>query len=213
MYVLHPNKQLQQLFASQPYQGVHPKDATYIFLGLDANYAPDIEQNPIFSTLLEYHTNAIAFWKKYQFHHPFLLKDYKGNGKKYHKEFSKIGIPPHFAEQVAFIEVLDVATTGINKLSVHDLNLAHIQLIKDSIFSGTPKVVFMSDTVFQLLKKTKIFSWLTPATTQDNHLLKVFYQDSQVVIYKYLHFSTFGKFQEQKTFEMNAIAQIMKIQK
>jgi len=38
MYVPHPSRELTELFAQKPYQGVAPDRAAFLFVGLDANY-------------------------------------------------------------------------------------------------------------------------------------------------------------------------------
>ena len=48
MYDPHPSVALNQAFAAGPFQGAEPERATYLFVGLDANYSPAIEQNPVF---------------------------------------------------------------------------------------------------------------------------------------------------------------------
>ena len=44
MYNHHPSPRLNELFAKRPYQGVDPIHAKYVFIGLDANYAEDVDQ-------------------------------------------------------------------------------------------------------------------------------------------------------------------------
>ncbi|WP_235985111.1 hypothetical protein [Acinetobacter baretiae] len=208
MYAPHPNKQLHQVFSEKPYQGCCPIAAEFLFIGLDANYASDIENQLIFPKLIEYHQDAVLFWKRYGLHHPFLLDSYKGSGRKYHKEFAKIGISAKYADKISFIEVLHVPTTGRNVLTLADLNDHHLDYIKQAIFSQQKKAVFMSDTVFRLLKKTTMFAWLNDAVVVTSSVLKVFHQPFPM-IYKHLHFSTYGKFQVQKEAEMKAIFDII----
>ena len=90
MYYLHPNNKLNELFAQRPYQGADPMKAKFVFIGLDANYDTSIEASGIFDELVEYLADGVTFWSKYGVHHPFLLPKYKGDGKLYHRNFSKI---------------------------------------------------------------------------------------------------------------------------
>ncbi|EPJ3607188.1 hypothetical protein ACWQBJ_003935, partial [Acinetobacter baumannii] len=77
MYNVHPSEKLIQAFRQKPYQGCCPTQAEFLFIGLDANYAPNVEEQKIFSKIIEYHEDAISFWQKYNLHHPFLLDGYK----------------------------------------------------------------------------------------------------------------------------------------
>ena len=70
MYNVHPSEKLIHAFRQKPYQGCCPTQAEFLFIGLDANYAPNIEEQKIFSKIIEYHEDAISFWQKYNLHHP-----------------------------------------------------------------------------------------------------------------------------------------------
>ena len=126
MYQIHPSKRLKELFENKPYQGANPLDATFLFIGLDANYAENIEQQAIFSQIVEYHQNGVLFWEKYGIHHPFLLPNYKGDGKRFHQNFAKIGFSAAQANDISFIELLHVPTFGRNQLSLEDLSHTHL---------------------------------------------------------------------------------------
>lgn len=208
MYNVHPSEKLIQAFRQKPYQGCCPTQAEFLFIGLDANYAPNIEEQKIFSKIIEYHEDAISFWQKYNVHHPFLLDGYKGDGRKYHKEFSKIRLSCKDASRISFIELLHLPTTGRNDLKSSDLDKNHLQYIHKAIFSEHTKAVFISDAVFKLMKKTSIFSWMNDAKQIEGHTLKVFHE-KKPLIYKHLHFSTYGKFQAQKEEEIKAIHNII----
>lgn len=208
MYNVHPSEKLIQIFSQKPYQGCSPTEAEFLFIGLDANYAPDIEEQTIFPKIIEYHEDAISFWQKYGVHHPFLLDEYKGDGRKYHKEFSKIRLSCKDASRISFIELLHLPTTGRSNLKSSDLDKHHLHYINQAIFSEHTKAVFISDAVFKLMKKTSIFSWMNDAKQIEGHALKVF-NEKEPLIYKHLHFSTYGKFQVQKEAEMKAIHSII----
>lgn len=208
MYRIHPSQKLNDIFQMKPYQGCCPLDATFLFIGLDANYAQDIEEQLIFSDLIEYHSHPVEYWKKNNIHHPFLLAYYRGDGKKFHQEFAKIGLSAIYADQISFIELLHVPTVGRNKLDIDDLSTAHLMYIQHAIFSKSKKAIFMSDTVFRLLKKSTLFSWLKTAYALKGSVLPVFFADG-IHVYKHLHFSTYGKFNERKKVEAAAIYQII----
>jgi hypothetical protein len=73
MYYKHPSDQLNYAFSLKPFQGANPEMAKFLFIGLDANYAKEIDRSPIYQPLLEYLDDGITFWSKYGVHHPFLL--------------------------------------------------------------------------------------------------------------------------------------------
>lgn len=83
----------------------HPQSARFLFVGLDANYAADVEGSPIFPSLLKYHEDGPRFWRSTGVHHPFLLPQYKGDGRRYHLTFAKIGFRPSHADLVSFTEL------------------------------------------------------------------------------------------------------------
>jgi len=91
VYQLHPSETLRRVFTARPFQGAEPVRASFVFVGLDANYSADIEQSPIFPQLLDYLADGVAFWRKTGVHHPFLLPAY-GNkdGTKYHRSFADL---------------------------------------------------------------------------------------------------------------------------
>lgn len=144
MHEAHPSRELNANFRRRPYQGVEPSSAAYLFLGLDANYDRNIERTAIFPRVLEYHEDSVAFWRRYGVHHPFLLREYTGDGRRYHKTFARIGFAPKHAALVSFAELLHVPTVGRSKLAPADLDASHLQMLSSSILEGTPKHVFVS---------------------------------------------------------------------
>jgi hypothetical protein len=112
VYRPHPSPELNELFARKPYQGAPPDQALFLFVGLDANYDEEIANSRIFSKIQEYHDDGVAFWRKYEVHHPFLLDEYPGAGRRYHQTFAQIGFTPAHADLVSFVELLHVPTSG-----------------------------------------------------------------------------------------------------
>lgn len=209
MYTQHPSVELQKLFKEKPYQGANPEKAKFIFMGLDANYAANIDNSSIYNKLLEYHSDGVAFWKKYNIHHPFLFENYSGDGKKYHKNFSKIGLHSAYAEDISFVELIDVPTVGRNLLTKADLNHSHLEWLSHLIESKQSKLIFISNSVLNLLLKTELSKHFSNLVINKNPLSKIStYSDT--TFYKHLHFSNYGKFQLQMDIEATLISQLIK---
>ena len=145
MYDPHPSVALNRAFAARPFQGAEPERATYLFVGLDANYSPLIEQNAVFGRVLDYLDDGVAFWRLHGVHHPFLLPEYRGDGRKYHKTFSAIGFRPEHADQVSFIEMLHVPTVGRSNLTIDDLDKDHLARLRDAIEHGDARHIFVPE--------------------------------------------------------------------
>ena len=143
----------------RPYQGVEPSSAAYLFIGLDANYDPNIERNPIFARVLEYHEDGVGFWRRHGVHHPFLLPEYKGDGRRYHRAFARVGFEPKHAPLVSFVELLHVPTVGRSQLTVADLHPPHLQMLNSAILEGKPKHIFVSASVARLMQTSEAFPW------------------------------------------------------
>jgi len=107
----HASSQLVSAFKG--YQGQEPRVARYIFVGLDANFSPTIEDSPIFPEIVQYLSYGVGYWKETKRHHPFLSPSYKkGSGYRYHYQFAKIGLTPDYADKVSFVELLSCPTCG-----------------------------------------------------------------------------------------------------
>ena len=208
MYEPHPSSELNEQFSHRPYQGVEPSQATFLFVGLDANYDPDLERSVSFRSVLEYHQDGVAFWQRYGVHHPFLLPQYRGDGRRYHRTFAKIGFSPEHAGLVSFVELLHVPTVGRNKLSPQDLDLSHLRRINMAIVHGKAQHIFVSAGVARLMQASKAFPWLAKEPAGPGPL-RVLYKDSSRVVYSHLHFSNYGKFQQQLEQEANAIGALL----
>jgi hypothetical protein len=106
----HPSPRLINAFKG--YQGQDPQDAKFIFFGLDANFAEDIEKSPIFEEVIEYLNDGVTYWKTRNRHHPFLSGAYKKGSYRYHYQFSKLGLTSEYADKVSFVELLNCPTCG-----------------------------------------------------------------------------------------------------
>jgi len=209
MYQLHPSETLKEVFARQPYQGVAPEVARFLFVGLDANYAPDIEKSPIFPALLDYHEDGPAFWRKHGVHHPFLLPGYAGDGRRYHRTFAKIGFRPHHAELVSFVELLHVPTAGRSQLTTEDLDRKHLEGLRRAIFDGPAQYIFLSAGVVRLMQATGRFSDLRQSSGASSGALRTLFKDSGRTVYLHLHFSNYGKFELRLQAEARDIASLL----
>lgn len=208
MYQLHPCAELKTLFQHRPFQGAAPEQSRYVFIGLDANYDATLEHTASFQRVIEYHADGVAFWQRYQVHHPFLLPDYRGDGRRYHLTFAKIGFTPANAPTVSFIELLDVPTVGRSSLEPHDLNPQHLSRISALITAGKPRYVFVSAGVVRLMLATRAFPWLR-APVRSHAVLPLLYACGNTRVHLHLHFSNYGKFQTQLEREALAIAQLI----
>jgi hypothetical protein len=198
-YQIHPSERLQRLFSDQefPHQGQDPRTAKVVFVGLDANYSPDItDGHPFFERIIEYHQDSVKFWQKHGAHHPFLLPEYpfKKNtgGVPYHRKFGWMGLTPDYAGQISFIELLDVPTTGRTENDQFwDLfSQEHAKRIDDLVRDRSPRLVMLSRSLTEnymrkAYKKWHFFQWL-PGQFQLGEMKRV----GETVIYGAPHFSS-----------------------
>lgn len=208
MFDPHPSRALTALFTKKPHQGATPHEARFLFVGLDANYAPDIEQNPVFPNLLDYHEDGPAFWRRSRVHHPFLLPGYKGDGRRYHLTFAKIGFEPQHADLVSFVELLHLPTVGRSALTPRDLDRSHLVGVRDAMFRGKAQFIFVSAGVQRLLKGTGLFPELE-RVRGDFGALRVLHDGTDRAVFLHLHFSNYGKFESQLRAEAGEIAQLL----
>lgn len=209
MYTLHPSSELVNLFRSSPFQGVAPEDASFLFVGLDANYHPQIENLPVFEKVLAYHSDGVKFWQQNKVHHPFLLPDYVGDGRFYHRSFAEIGFLPEHAELVSFMELLHVPTVGRSQLKADDLLLSHLERLNVAILGGSARHIFIPAGVARLMRSVGVFGWLPAGPVKRLGALSVLRQDGDRTVYSHLHFSVYGKFQEQKVAEAKEIRRLL----
>lgn len=208
MYQPHPSSELNAHFRHRPYQGVEPSTTTFLFVGLDANYEADLERLPSFQRVLEYHQDGVAFWRQHGVHHPFLLPQYRGDGRRYHRTFARIGFTPAHASLVSFAELLHVPTVGRSKLTPQDLDPSHLDWLNSAILRGTAEHIFVSAGVARLMLASKAFPWL-PKKTAASGPLGIIYREPSRTVYSHLHFSNYGKFQQQLEEEARAIAALL----
>ena len=201
MYSRHPSAELNDIFSRKPYQGVTPDRAAFLFIGLDANYNAQIAAKPIFPKVIDYHNDGVAFWQKNSVHHPFLLSEYTGDGKHYHRNFARIGFCPQHANLVSFVELLHVPTVGRNKLEATDLDMSHLKMLNSAILDGKARYIFISNNVHRLMIAAGAFPWLSKNPKEHDGPLGILNRQSYKIVYKHLHFSNYGKFTQQMTQE------------
>lgn len=205
MYNRHPSKALADAFAAKPYQGAAPELAKYLFVGLDANYDEKIDASDIFSSLLAYLDDGVAFWSERGVHHPFLLPGYNGNGKFYHRTFKALGFRAEDAGKVCFIELVDVPTYGRSNLVPGDLDPAHLQRLNRAILSGAARYVFIPDRVGKLMNASGYFPWMPRLPRRVGGALKLWHQHAGKTVYWHYHLSVYGKAEREKRIQLGAI--------
>lgn len=143
-----------------------------MFMGLDANYSPEISADPrFFSRIIEYHQNGVAFWKKYGVHHPFLLEEYplrrNTGGVPYHRKFCWMGLTPGYAPYISFLELLPVPTTGStqSKAFWQLFSLDHAGRLDALFANGYERRVYLSKSLVEnYMRKARrqwdVFPWL-----------------------------------------------------
>lgn len=147
----HPSKRLNDLYSIKNYQGANPVDARVIFVGRDPNWAADIDERKMFESVVEYLTDGIVFWEKHNIHHPFLLKGYKGDGRKYHRSFSKLNLDSSIASKVSFVELIGFPTTGMagsnstlfKRYLFSEANRDNLILL-DKVLNDPNKIIFIA---------------------------------------------------------------------
>jgi hypothetical protein len=90
-------------------------------------------------------------------HHPFLLDGYTGDGRRYHRNFSRIGFLPAHADPVSFVELMAVPTVGRSVLTTSDLSPHHLKWLDSLILEGPARYVFIPDKVAKLMAQAGFF--------------------------------------------------------
>lgn len=208
-YRQHPSRALNAAFRRRPFQGADPRAARFLFIGLDANYDERLEESSCFEDVLDYQRDGVAFWRHHGVHHPFLLPTYRGDGRRYHQAFARIGFRPQHADQVSFAELLHVPTVGRSKLVPADLNGGHLDRIDEAIRAGQARHIFLSSDVIRLMRASGSFEWLRGDAAQQAGVLDIVHREGPRTVYRHLHFSNYGKFQSRLDAEAKAIARLL----
>ncbi len=216
--MFHPHKDpgLKAQFKRRPYQGATPggNRCHVLFIGLDANFDPHIGTHPIYPSVLGYLTDGPLFWKTNGVHHPFLLPGYTGNGRRYHVNFSKIGLTPiPHADCVSFIELIDEPTTGQSKIILGDLNPVHMNQIAGWVSAPATRLVFISKRAGNLMAKSGYFPWMhgkPVASTSSVSSLNVWgTAPGGAIAFDHFHFSVYGRWHAQLVNHLSAIGHLI----
>jgi hypothetical protein len=164
-----------------------------MFLGLDANYDPNIEEMHCFPEIVSYLADGVRYWKQKGYHHPFRHPDYRGDGALYHRRFAEIGFTPDHAERVSFVELIDVPTSGRSRLTPRDLNQSHLDRLRNWVLDGSASYIFIPPGVGRLLRRTPQFSWLPEEPISHDGSLPVLFRSNLKVVFAPYHFSCVGK--------------------
>ena len=193
MYFSHRNSKLHELFSHKSYQGADPATAQFLFVGLDANYDPNIGDTLCFSEIVSYLEDGVRYWRQRGYHHPFMHPDYRGDGAPYHRRFAEIGFKKAHAELVSFVELIDVPTSGRSNLKLNDLKPSHLDQLRDWVLAGRASNIYIPPGVSHLLRKTPQFSWLPDEPISHDGSLPVLFRSDQKVVFAPFHFSCVGK--------------------
>jgi hypothetical protein len=207
----HTSDELVDLFTSKPFQGQSPEQARIVFLSSDANYSPEISNDPFFDRILEYQKDGVAFWEKHDCHHPFLLPSYPFSksmaGVPFHRNFSKVGLTSKHAEYVSFVELLDIPTIG-NKSQNRNLffqlvSKPHLEYLENLMTSGGNKLFFVSNGVLKDIEKIKrtlpVFQWLDFKSGQSKQYSKEINGNKIQEIYHFSSSQIHGQMEEIAT--------------
>ena len=147
----HPSKLLNELYSKKNYQGANPVEAKVLFIGRDPNWAVNVEDQDVFGLISEYLNDGVGFWNKHNLHHPFLLPNYSGDGKRYHRIFSKLKVNSNFSNKISFIELIGFPTTGMAKTNnkifleylISDANRKHL-IELNNLINDREKIIFIA---------------------------------------------------------------------
>lgn len=206
-YTLHPSEKLVAQFKEKPWQGCNPMAAQFLFVGLDANYGPDIERS--LPEVFDYLHCGVSFWRTRKVHHPFMLHQYQGSGKKYHDKFAEIGFTTKHADLVSFVELLHLPTIGVSDLTVEDLSKTHLELLAEIFSHSAAKYIFVSSKVSNLLKQTSLFQWLPRKPVRLDGELAVLRDKNGQIVYQMYHLSCYGWQQNVLNRQIAQVREIM----
>lgn len=173
----HPSEKLQEIFTQHPFQIQEPEKARIIFLGLDANFDFNLENQPLFEDFIDFMKDGIEYWKREKIHTPMLKSNYTGMGKKYHKKFQKLGFGPENAEDICFLELLNVCTCGkstentnsFKKLLLSKTNQLHLQRITNIAADKTKQIYICGKEVANYVRELNLFNLDAPNVFLGKH--------------------------------------------
>ncbi len=189
-YILHPSENLRAHFRG--WQGNNPMQASFLFVGLDANYEANIDNS--LPEIFGYLDDGIQWCQGNDegVHHPFMLHHYHGSGKRYHKKFTEIGFTVERAHCFSFVELLHVPTMGRSNLKLPDLSINHLAELNNTFDAGIAKYIVVSSKVTKLMRQSGIFPRLNPYPLPNDLHLKVLREENDQIIYEMYHLSCYG---------------------
>lgn len=169
-FMKHPSERLQEIFAKRPFQIQEPEKARIIFLGLDANFDYNLEEHPLFEDFIDFIKNGTEYWKREKIHTPMLKSNYTGMGKKYHEKFQKLGFDPENAEDICFLELLNVCTCGKSTenikafriLLLSKSNQLHLQRIARLAADKTKQIYICGNDAANFIQELHLFDLNSP---------------------------------------------------
>lgn len=187
-----PHEGLKAHFQHKPWKGNNPMLASFLFVGLDANYDANIHKT--LPEIFDYLCDGVRWWQtnKEGVHHPFRLIRYIGDGKRYHDKFAEIGFTPENAGLVSFVELLHLPTIGRSTLLSSDLSADHLRKLNNIFDNGAAKYIFVSRKVTTLIRQTRMFPRLNPYPLPMDGALKVLRKENGKIIYEMYHLSCYG---------------------
>lgn len=189
-YTLHPSKNLRTHYRG--WQGNDPMQASFLFVGLDANFAANIDNS--LPEIINYLDDGMQWCHGNDegVHHPFMLHHYHGSGKRYHKKFTEIGFTVARTGCFSFVELLHVPTTGRSNLTLPDLSINHLTELNNIFNAGIAKYVIVCPKVTRLMRLSGIFPHLNPYPLPNDGHLKILRENNDQIMYEMYHLSCYG---------------------
>ena len=175
----HTSQKLQEVFSQRPFQIQEPEKAKIIFLGLDANFDKNLETDKeLFQEFLDYLEDGVGYWNKHGFHTPMLSKLYKSRaGKSYHQKFEMLGLTSKDAQDICFLELLNVCTFGkmsdddneYKKLLNAESNKSHLNRISRLVKDQSKQIYICGTKVVECIEKFQLFDITAPNVFVGKH--------------------------------------------
>jgi hypothetical protein len=180
-FALHPSKRLQTAFRTKYFQGRDPASASVVLLGSDANYSPALSEHPFFEYVIAYHEDGPGFFMANGVHHPFLLPEYpfdkRTGGVPYHRNIAAT-FDGSLLGDLAFVELLDVPTTGVKSSSAASratysslLSEDHLMRLDRLIDSSAGKLILVPTGVLEQMSalnlRLRVFKWVPEIFKRD----------------------------------------------
>ncbi len=139
------------------------------------------------------------------------------DGVPFHRKFSSMGLSSEVAEEVSFVELLDVATIGIKSKDRDQYrklaNPEHLDYLRSLFVDGGPRTIFISSTVLKDLdfldgKRWRLLNLWRKAPIRTEGGLPLIYDHNGVKAYRATHFSGSISLKELQNIKALVIASI-----